>query len=440
MRKAVFASVAAAVILAFAPTALANGLNLNGLGARAISLGGAFVALADDFTSVFWNPAGLARIAKGTFGASGSDIIPSGSYTLTLPQPVGTVIDTTTQTKHYLGGIAAYAAPIAPGLVAALGIYTPSGLGASWDGSKMGYISGGRTDIEWMSKVGLVTFAPSIAYSFSDAFAIGASLNINYGMFDTSMYAGSVDLRPMGLPFAAFDLGQYKESETGWGVGATIGLQVRPSSAVSFGAVLRTASTVKFSGSASIDKLPALGVNGSSDMRRSVTWPMWLAAGVAVHPFDALTLSADVQWTQWSKIQTIATTYLDASWAPLMASSGKDVMPMYWQDALQVRFGAEYALSQSLKLRAGYYMDPSAAPDRTMNILLPNYDFKGITFGLGYAAGPVAIDAGCEILLGTDRTISPDLVNTDPNYAHAVPGLYKMTIFAPSISFAYRFD
>lgn len=35
-----------------------------GLGARAVALGGAFVALADDASAMFWNPAGLTQFDK----------------------------------------------------------------------------------------------------------------------------------------------------------------------------------------------------------------------------------------------------------------------------------------------------------------------------------------------------------------------------------------
>ena len=41
-----------------------------GLGARAMGMGGAFVAVADDATGGFFNPAGLVQITKRTFGAS----------------------------------------------------------------------------------------------------------------------------------------------------------------------------------------------------------------------------------------------------------------------------------------------------------------------------------------------------------------------------------
>jgi long-chain fatty acid transport protein len=290
-----------------------------------------------------------------------------------------------------------------------------------------------------------VTIAPTLAYKINDTLSIGASLNINYGMFDLAMYAGKADINAFVLQF---DMGQYKESETGWGLGATFGVQFKPSAMFSLGATFRTASTIKFSGNASISNLPQLGVNQASDMKRELTWPMWLAGGMAFKPIDDLTITADLQWTQWSKIKMIETTYTDPVWTNLMTASGKNEMAMYWQDALQIRFGAEYKLTKDLAVRGGYYIDPSPAPDRTMNILLPNYDFNVLSFGLGYSAGGFQIDAGFEYLMGKDRTIDfaktfnhPPVPNAayDANYASAVPGVYGMTILAPNISLSYKF-
>jgi len=444
-----------AALLALSAMSFANGLNLNSLGTRALAMGGAFVGLADDFSAIFWNPAGLANFKNKTVGVYGTDIIPSGSYALTVPGSIGQylglgtadakVIDTKTVSKAYLGGMAVYIHPISENLVAAIGAYTPSGLGANWDGSKLAFISGNRTDIEWSSKVGLLTIAPSLAYKINDQLSVGASLNINYGMFDLAMYAGKADINAQVLQF---DMGQYKESETGWGLGATIGVQFKPSQMFSLGATFRTASTIKFSGSASISNLPLLGFNRASDMKRELTWPMWLAGGAAFKPMDDLTITADLQWTQWSKIKTIDTTYSDAIWTVLMAASHKNEMAMYWQDALQIRFGAEYKLTKDLAVRGGYYIDPSPAPDRTMNILLPNYDFNALTFGLGYSTGGLQIDVGLEYLMGKDRTIDfaktfnhPPIPNTafDVNYASAVPGVYGMSIIVPNISISYKF-
>lgn len=38
---------------------VANGLSLNSVGTKALSMGGAYVGLADDGTAIYWNPAGL---------------------------------------------------------------------------------------------------------------------------------------------------------------------------------------------------------------------------------------------------------------------------------------------------------------------------------------------------------------------------------------------
>ncbi|MGZ5515083.1 MAG: outer membrane protein transport protein, partial [Candidatus Aminicenantales bacterium] len=63
----------------FAP---ANGLNLNGLGSRAQGMGGAFVSVANDFSAVFWNPAGAAGFSKEMFGFYATDLMPRMTYRL----------------------------------------------------------------------------------------------------------------------------------------------------------------------------------------------------------------------------------------------------------------------------------------------------------------------------------------------------------------------
>jgi hypothetical protein len=45
----------------------------SGIGARALGMGGAFVALADDSSAAFWNPAGLATLKSTHIGAMSTD-------------------------------------------------------------------------------------------------------------------------------------------------------------------------------------------------------------------------------------------------------------------------------------------------------------------------------------------------------------------------------
>jgi len=63
-----------------------------------------------------------------------------------------------------------------------LGVFVPAGLGAEYNGADLIPISAG--DLEWMSKIGVIDIAPTIAYKINDMFSFGVTGNIFYGMFD----------------------------------------------------------------------------------------------------------------------------------------------------------------------------------------------------------------------------------------------------------------
>ena len=87
MKKIVRLSLTLALAAVLTTGLFANGLNLNGFGARAAAMGGAFVGLANDYTAVYWNPAGLALLKQPTFGLTGDILCPRpptrlGEYTM----------------------------------------------------------------------------------------------------------------------------------------------------------------------------------------------------------------------------------------------------------------------------------------------------------------------------------------------------------------------
>jgi hypothetical protein len=56
------------LLLAWADVSAANPLETYGYGSRAISMGGAYSAVSDDFAAVFYNPAGLPQIGDVDLG------------------------------------------------------------------------------------------------------------------------------------------------------------------------------------------------------------------------------------------------------------------------------------------------------------------------------------------------------------------------------------
>jgi len=419
---------ALAVFLVLPTLAPANGLNLNGLGSRAQGMGGAFVGIANDFSAVFWNPAGAAGFRKEMFGFYAIDLIPSATYRLTSAIPEVPYVDAKTKTSHYLGGLAAYYRPISSRVVVGLGIGTPSGLGTLWDGEDFADLSSGVV-YDWSSKIGVVSISPLVAVKLSDIVSVGATFNLNYGMFSLKMPAGIV---LVGIPPDPLDLGQYEENMNGWGIGATFGVLVTPSEKLGIGLTVRTPSTVSFNGTASMSYMSIYELPGNSDLKRKITWPLWIAGGVSFRPVPRLLLSADVHWTQWSKLDRITTDYLDTVWAALMEAGGKDVRVLDWSDKAQIRFGAEFTLNASTVLRAGYYYDPAPAPLTTLNILLPSHTFNAFSIGVGKTFSDLQLDFGLEYLAGNKRTAG--FTSDD-----VMPGTYGMKIVVPTLSVSYKF-
>ena len=396
-----------------------NGFNLNSIGSRALSMGGAYVGLADDYSAIFWNPAGLTQIKSTIVGVYMSDNIPSGSYKYKFPL-LGIDIDAKTITNHYVSGMVAYCHPVTDKLYTGFAIYMPSHTGAEWEGNDLKDLTNGEI-LKWYGRIGTIAFSPVISYKINDYLSIGVALNIYYGM--------------MALKMPAFEgLGQYEEDSSGYGYGGTIGILIKPSRIFSFGLSLKTSTKIDFEGKAKIPIFSFLDFNPESSFKRDVTWPMWIGGGIAIRPYKNLIITGDIHWTHWSVEKEISTFYDDYDWRELFGSEEADKMKFYWEDKIQYRFGVEFSPAKKIALRTGYYYDPAPGPDKTMNILLPTYTFNVLTFGIGYKTEDLIIDIGFEYMMGRKRRISvQEIINK------GMPGVHNMSIIVPAITFTYIF-
>jgi long-chain fatty acid transport protein len=429
--------------------ASANGFNLNGVGSKAIGMGGAFIGLADDPSAVFWNPAGLTQTSRPTLYGFEMNLIPTGTYRWQYAA-LGVNIDAKTESRIYPVGALGYFRPVGKKWVVGLAGYVPAGTGATWDGAQLGSYPGVRgVDYKWESFLAVMSAGPVVAYRASDKVSVGATVVANRAM---------LQLKRPGV-------GQYDEDLVAWALGATLGVHARPSEKVAFGLTFRTPSKLKFSGDASMSGTSAivaplttaLGIKSvptTSSAKREATWPLWVGAGVAVKPTSKLTFTGDVQLTNWKKVGVVPATFGDPAWlavrnapaalkqhpqlgATVSALSGafnQDFI-LSWKDAVQVRFGAEYALDKTWALRAGYYYDPSPSPVETLNILLPEGTYHTLTLGLGAKTGHLTFDACFEALFGRDAE-SP--VAGFPATVK-MPGTHGVRILAPNVSVSYGF-
>ena len=404
------------LIACCAATLSANGLNLNGSGSRAMGMAGAVISWTNDVSLFYFNPAGAAFAEKSWVSLFETNLLPSGTYKLSAYG-----IDAKTNSKVYPAGALGFVKPLSDKLTVGIGVYTPSGTGASWDGTQLKNLSGGKP-YTWESFLGVFTVSPLLAYKVSDQFSLGASINLNYGMLKIE--------RP--------GVGQYEESLNGIGFGATVGMQYKPSDKLAFGLSYKLPVSVTLKGDATMAGAAMVGAATESDVTRKTTLPMWLGAGVSFKPLDKLRLALDVNWTNWKKLDKIPVEFSDAKWTqymsvPALKPAFDQNLDLKWEDCLQVRVGAEYMVSEQWSLRVGYMRDPSPAPLETMNILLPQIPYNMFTVGAGYSGAKLSVHAAREIQRGQEQTVP--LAATSK-----MPGAHNMNIVVPSITIAYRFD
>lgn len=411
-----------------------NGLYVNSLGSRAMSMGGAFVGLADDFSAGFWNPAAASQMDWITLGFYAGYSIPSSSYEHRVDEI------STEYAKSYPTVLGSAFFPLGDRINIGLSFYTLSRFQVEWSGAEIDAITDDPQSRDWSTKVWVMTFAPSVTYNLSDTFSLAFAFNLNYGSYDLFMYKGPVAVE-LDLGISIIDIGAYSDSGNGVGIGATVGLFYKPSDMFSLGASVRTPSQITIKGRSSSTNFRTLDY--ATNSTTFLKLPLWVAGGVAISPVKPLTLTADVQFTQWSTIKNIRTEYASQVWNVVFQQSGTDIIPLDWKDTVQLRFGAEYRINK-VALRAGFYTDPSPVPDKTMNFHFPIADTNYLTFGLGYdGRGPslhgVQIDIGLEYGMGKERTIDLAEAGASREYGGPVPGTYKMDMLSLSFSFRYAF-
>ncbi|HUX60441.1 MAG TPA: outer membrane protein transport protein, partial [Ignavibacteriaceae bacterium] len=101
------------------------------------------------------------------------------------------------------------------------------------------------------------------------------------------------------------------------------------------------------------------------------------------------------------------------------------------------RFGAEYGLTQDLKVRAGIYYDKDPVKAQYLNPSLPDADRLGFSVGLGYKLmNNFNIDAAYLFIRGKQMTIT----NSLENYAAGISpfnGTYNTAANLVSLTLSY---
>ena len=402
------------VSILITPLLYAGGYEFGGLGSRALSMGGAYIGLADDWTASYWNPAGLAQLEGYGVGADFLSTHPtlrgSDSFANLPPSPQTAEkykytkdmfinysgvepdqFDKTSTNYHFYQpqGIGGYMNVC--DFTLGLTVYSPMGYYSDWSDT-ISYGMGSIYAKNYQQLV-IVNTQLTIAREIVDGLYAGAGISL---LYDNIEREAKKDVSDSGILDYDYD---YNLKNDGYGAEGSFGLLYKISDMISAGAVYRTGSTVKMRGKAS-SSLSFMGLDEESydtyKFRHPATWGL----GLAVTPvMDKLILTADFQQTLWSTYWTNV-QYDNAG--VLLPSSSYDED---WSDSNRYRVGAEYMLKPTWAVRAGFFFDESPLPAKAVSLAhIADVDRKNITFGTGFEiAQGLTADAVGAVAWG-DRT------------------------------------
>ena len=333
--------------------------NFAGVGVRAMGMGGAFVGVADDFTAMYWNPAGLAQMQRrevqvsflrnsrtndsifnGTPGRSELTNTRFGSLGFVYPYPV------------YRGS-----------LVLAAGLTRIKDF--DWSLNLKGEDQGLAADHALQHEGELALAGVSAAIDVSPAVSLGATLGLVSGEDEAVNEFDWADLQNEDEQrFLARDS---FTDEYHWTPYAVLGVMLRTprdKPRYRLGATFATGGTHKiryvFRGSPSDTGYSSVEYDDGTveefpDAELSNTYelalPFEFGVGASAEALPGLTLAGSLHLAEWSQSE-----YKGNDDHGLRADTSFETQ---YRDVLRYHFGVEYRVPVvALDLRAGYFVDP----------------------------------------------------------------------------------
>ncbi|WP_371325023.1 outer membrane protein transport protein [Dechloromonas sp. ZY10] len=415
--------------LAFAGSAQAAGFQLQNQNASGTSVAFAgAAAVAEDASTIFFNPAGMTYLPQGhSISLGGTAIHRSVKFndTGTSRMPViNPLTGAPTGAFHPLGdnggngggtGLAPgmyYSYSVSDALRVGLGFSVTYGSETEYSDNFAGRFSGRYTSIHQLN------LNPSVAYKINDKVSVGFGLN----------YAKSEIEFRQNAPFVGAPLGMLKGDDTAWGWNAGAMFQLSPQTRLG----LSYRSTIKFDleGKQTI----AAPLNVDRGITAKLETPDTFSLALSQKIGDRLELLADATWNGWSSLKALEP----------MVGSARATAPLRYnfKDTWRFGLGAKYQLNDAWNLRAGIAFDQTPVPDeasRTMTV--PDSDRTWLAFGARWKMNPnTSIDMGYAHIFFQDVKTARAVMNTTETATlQTVRGDFKTHAHLFSVQMNYHF-
>jgi long-subunit fatty acid transport protein len=353
--------------------------NENGFGVKAAAMGNAFTAMADDYSAIYWNPAGLAQMETGQISGSlmHTNFSNDATYLNTLSS------DTRNFTKFQSIGLA-YPFPVIQGAFVIA----------------FGYQKINNPDA--FTEFNAVNFQDSVIYPFRETYSI-----YHEGEIENWSFAAAMDLSPNFSAGVTFNfIGGSKLSTLDWmdddfenifsysyferslntvfdysGFNIQLGGLFHLTNDLKLGASMTFPHSITVDEEWSVDEYDAWDEVSDSIYDESGTWdylismPFKFSVGLAYsHP--VFTVGASMDYRDWSQLKyEVPSNRSSSEYSDLLNEN--NVLRDEYRSVISYSLGGEFnVLNSGLFIRGGYQYKPN--PKNKL------FDKKYYSVGLGY--------------------------------------------------------
>ena len=401
------------ILLSFGTGSIfAGGFQINEHGSKAMGMGGAFTAVVNDASAVYWNSAAMSFMEGTNFIVGAALIGPSTTFRGVTPS-----INKSSMTRqvfyvpHFF-----LTHKISESFSVGLGASVPFGLGTLWDDEWVGRYLAVETEVTTIA-VPLV-----VSWKIGDNFSISAGGSYHHA---SVLIKQAVSTSPFEDAFVNL------EGEESSAFGYNFSFMWKPIDVLSIGGSFKSEVDFSFEGTAeSIGPVQLAGLLPSGDISAALTTPLNIQGGIALRVFKPLLVSADFQWVGWSSYDTLAVDFTDPAFEDIAS-------PRLYKDTYLIRFGAQYDLSDELSLLGGVYFDKNPVDPNNANPSLPDSDRLGFSIGVdAQLTENIGISGSYLFIRSSELTVTDSNEEYTPTGAK-FNGVYNAYANLLSLSFHY---
>ncbi len=403
------------------------------------SMGSAYAgtgAVAQDASTVYFNPAGMTKLEGGSLSAGIHGILPKAHYqdegSLHSAAALGATLGT--EESGNLGQDAFipnfyYSQQVGDYVFLGLGVNVPFGMSTEYDDNWIGRYHAIKSELH------TVNINPSLAFKLGDHFSVGVGANAQYLEAELT---NAVDFGLIMAPALATTAdGTSTVKGDDWGFGWNLGLLVEPVEGSRIGVHYRSSVKYEVEGTVEFENVPAplAGIFTNADASSDVEVPASLTVSLYQDINDVLEVMFDYSRTYWHVMDELRFDF--ANTLP------DGVTTLKWKDSDRYSLGFQYKPSDKWKIRTGIAYDETPIPSahyRTPRV--PGEDRYWITLGAGYqATKSLSFDFGYAHIFLDDAQLNKqfNLDGGENNGRGNLHGEVESEIDIVSLQMNYRF-